>query len=142
MAGYSKIYCIGGEGGFMGADGINPIIAQLWVGDGGRQWFEARYFEKGFKAMASVKSMVPKGPNTMEGLIDATILFFPEHYRTCPSYSVAVRQLKGVDMVDFDLKNGVPEIWSTLRKEAKPHFKTLNIYMANLNPLRKSKPIF
>ncbi len=26
MSGYTRIYCVGDEGGFMGADGINPII--------------------------------------------------------------------------------------------------------------------
>ena len=43
MAGYSRIYCIGGLGGFGGADGINPILLQIWVGDASRQWFEAHY---------------------------------------------------------------------------------------------------
>ena len=31
MAGYSKIYCIGGEGGFLGADGMNPIGVNLAI---------------------------------------------------------------------------------------------------------------
>ena len=46
MAGYSKIYCIGGEGGFLGSDGMNPIDFQILVGDGNRQWLEARYFNR------------------------------------------------------------------------------------------------
>lgn len=29
MAGYSKIFCIGGEGGYLGSDGINPILFQI-----------------------------------------------------------------------------------------------------------------
>ena len=37
MSGYSKIYCIGGEGGFLGSDGMNPIDFQILVGDGNRQ---------------------------------------------------------------------------------------------------------
>lgn len=46
MAGYSKIYCIGGEGGFLGADGMNPIDFQILVGDADRQWLEVRYFNR------------------------------------------------------------------------------------------------
>ena len=44
MAGYSKIYCIGGEGGFIGVDGINPIDIQILVSDVHRQWLEVHYF--------------------------------------------------------------------------------------------------
>ena len=55
MAGISRIYCIGGSGGFMGSDGVSPIYAQIWQGDGNRQWFEARYFEEGFGPMGKVR---------------------------------------------------------------------------------------
>ena len=49
MAGYSKIYCVGGEGGFLGADGMNPIDFQILIGDGDRQWLEVRYFNRDIK---------------------------------------------------------------------------------------------
>ena len=41
MAGYCTIYCIGGLGGFEGADGINPIQMQIWVGISNRLWLAA-----------------------------------------------------------------------------------------------------
>ena len=40
MAGFNKVYYVGGLGGFMGADGINPICFEIWVGDADRQWLE------------------------------------------------------------------------------------------------------
>ncbi len=43
MAGFSKIYAIGGQGGYMGADGVNPMEMPLMVGDASRQWLEQRY---------------------------------------------------------------------------------------------------
>ena len=46
MAVYSRLYCIGGLGGLAGADGLNPISLQIWVGDASRQWFEAHYFRQ------------------------------------------------------------------------------------------------
>ncbi len=41
MAGITRIFSIGGGGGFGGSDGVNPIYAQIWQGEGNRQWFEA-----------------------------------------------------------------------------------------------------
>ncbi len=55
MAGYSKIYCVGGEGGFLGADGINPINFQILVGDAGRQWLEVCYFSQDIRPMDELK---------------------------------------------------------------------------------------
>lgn len=46
MAGYSKLYVVGGLGGFMGADGVNPIDFLVLVGDADRQWFEPHYFDR------------------------------------------------------------------------------------------------
>lgn len=45
MAGFSKIYCVGGLGGFQGADGVNPILFQILVGDASRQWLQVHYFD-------------------------------------------------------------------------------------------------
>jgi hypothetical protein len=46
MAGYSKLYCVGGLGGYLGADGINPILFQILIGNADRQWLEVHYFDK------------------------------------------------------------------------------------------------
>jgi hypothetical protein len=54
MAGYSRIYCIGGLGGFAGADGINPMLVQIWVGDADRQWLEAHYFDPGLEPLGCI----------------------------------------------------------------------------------------
>ena len=61
MAGYSKIYCIGPEGGFMGSDGINERSADL-VGDGDRRWFEARIFNPEIRPGRS-EIIIPQGPD-------------------------------------------------------------------------------
>lgn len=43
MAGYSRAYWIGEPGGFEGADGMNPILVEILVGDADRQWWEAAW---------------------------------------------------------------------------------------------------
>ena len=134
MAGYSKIYCIGGEGGFMGADGINPIHFQILVGDGGRQWLEVRYFNKDIGSMGEIEVIVPAGPDHPDALIDACLAFFPEYFESCPSLTQVVEALGSVSRIDFDL-DGEPSGWAQLREEAKSPFKHLIIYEAKLNKI-------
>lgn len=96
MAGFSKIYCLGGLGGFMGADGINPIGGQILIGDADRQWLEPRYFDKKLKPIGKINIIVPESPN--------------------------------------DHNN-----WFNLREEAKPIFKQLIIFEAELKQVDLSK---
>ena len=63
MAGFSKIYLVGREGGFQGADGINDVALQIWVGDGNRQWLEPHYFNAKPQPLSKVNRIVPAGPD-------------------------------------------------------------------------------
>lgn len=134
MAGYSKIYCIGGEGGFLGADGMNPIDFQILVGDGDRQWLEVRYFNRDIKPIGRVRVIIPAGPDHPNSLIDACLAFFPEYFESCPSLAQVIEALGNVSRIDFDL-DGEPFGWSQLREEAKPLFKYLVIYKADLQKI-------
>ncbi len=135
MAGFSKIYLIGGQGGFQGADGINPIRLQIWVGDADRQWLEPHYVDRSIKPLGTIRSLVPARPDDPEALLDACIAFFPEHFKRCPSLSGVASELEGVTQMDFDLGiDRIPKIWPQLRIEARPEFKRLNIYEAELQP--------
>ncbi|MDP2778376.1 MAG: hypothetical protein Q8O48_12110, partial [Anaerolineales bacterium] len=71
MAGYSKLYCVGGLGGYLGADGINPILLQILVGDADRQWLEPRYFDKRIKPLGGIRVIVPEAHNHPHSLLDA-----------------------------------------------------------------------
>lgn len=63
MAGFSRLYVIGGSGGFMGAGGINPIELFVLVGDGSRQWLEPQYVDKTIEAIGRVRVIIPGGPD-------------------------------------------------------------------------------
>jgi hypothetical protein len=128
MAGITRIFSIGGGGGFMGGDGPNPILAQIWQGDGSRQWFEVRYFEGDFGPMGKVETMIPAAPDSEDNLLDACIMFFPDAFKECPSFPSVEKQLEGVDRVDFDFKEGVPDGWNKLREEAREPFKMLGVW--------------
>lgn len=134
MAGYSKIYCIGGEGGFLGADGMNPIDFQILVGDADRQWLEVRYFNKDIRPIGRVRVIIPKGPDHPDALIDACLTFFPEYFESCPSLVQVVEALGNVSRIDFHL-DGEPTGWAQLREEARPLFKYLVIYKAELRKI-------
>jgi len=140
MAGFSKIYCIGGLGGYMGSDGINPIYCQIWLGEGSRQWMEAYYFEGHFKPLGKVMKIIPQGPDHPDSLLDACIAFFPEHFRSCPLLTVVEEQLVDVESLDFSMNDNIPPEWRELRKQARPFLASLNIFEADLIE-RGSKPI-
>lgn len=136
MGGYSRIYCIGGLGGFQGADGINPILVQIWQGEGNRQWFEARYFEGPAKPLGTVRRIVPAAPDHPDNFLDACIAFFPEAFEACPSLEGVRAEVNGVDLLDFDSGKGIPSAWKALREEARPAFDDLVVFAADLQPLR------
>ncbi len=132
MAGFSKLYCIGGRGGFQGADGINPIYVQILAGEGNRQWLEALYVDQSIRRLGDLRVIIPEGPDHPNALVDACIAFLPDHFRECPSLAIVERKLQGRQTLDFDQGADVPEEWTELRKEALPFFKSLHIFQADL----------
>ncbi len=137
MAGYSRLHCIGGLGGYMGADGINPILFQILVGDADRQWLEALYVKRNIKRLGRIKIIIPEKPNDPAALLDACIAFYPQHFASCPSLPKVERDLDHLERLDFDAaKLEIPRSWFTLREEAAPLCKQLNIWVADLRPLQ------
>ncbi len=137
MAGFSKIYCVGGLGGFMGADGINPIFFQILVGDADRQWLEVKYFDKTIKPMGNITTIIPEGPNHPNSLLDACIAFFPKFFVECPSVEIVSKKLANKKRLDFDAKpDEIPKEWQQLRNEALTLFKTLHIFEAGLRKMK------
>ncbi|MFM7149510.1 MAG: hypothetical protein ACKO23_06675 [Gemmataceae bacterium] len=103
MAGYSKLWVVGREGGFQGTDGVTDVLLQIWVGDGNRQWLEPHYFRAPARGIANVKRIVPAGPDDPNALIDACIAFYPGFFRTCPSMAEAELVLHDTELLDFDM---------------------------------------
>jgi hypothetical protein len=132
MAGYSKIYCIGPEGGFMGCDGISRLDLIILVGDGNRQWLEARIFNPEIRPLGEMKSIIPNGPNDPDSLLDTLIAFFPSYFEDCPTMAQVRKEMEGVQLMDFDLKKGIPESWEQLRNEVRELVKDLPVYEAVL----------
>jgi hypothetical protein len=136
MAGYSRIYCIGERGGFDGADGINPILLQIWVGDADRQWLKGHYFSDEIKPLGRIKSIVPQAPDDPDALLDACLAFYPDFFNKAPSLAGVREQARELEHLDFNLgTSSIPEGWSRLREEARPLFKDMVIFEADLRPL-------
>ena len=132
MAGFYKLYVVGGAGGFMGSDGVNPIDFIILEGEGSRMWFEARHFRPHTRA-SKVRNMVPAGPNDPNALIDAVLAFDLGRFAECPSFAAVRDQLEGVDRLDFDRDVNIPAAWPALREEARPIFEQMCIWEADLN---------
>ena len=77
MAGFSKSFILGGEGGVMEADGVNPISLFILVGDADRQWLEPVYVNKNIKPIGNIKVIIPPGPDDPRMLLDACQAFAP-----------------------------------------------------------------
>jgi hypothetical protein len=131
MAGYSKLYCIGGLGGFKGADGINPIELQIWVGNSSRQWLEAHHFDNNVRPIGKIKAIVPEGPNDPNALLDACIAFYPKAFAQCASMAAVESKLARAESLDFHMGE-IPQEWHQLRREALGPFRGLHIFEAEL----------
>lgn len=138
MAGIYKIYFVGGQGGFMGADGVNPILFQILVGTSDREWLEPHYFERSLKPLGRIRVIVPESPDSPNALIDACITFYPRHFENCPSMREVSEEAKELKRLDFDAgADKIPRLWQKLRDEAKPLFEKLHIWEAELKPFKQ-----
>ena len=141
MAGYSTIYCIGGEGGFQGADGMNPIYFQILQGEGNRRWLEPHYFDKTITPIGKIKAIIPESLELKDAIIDACVAFAPKFFEKCPTLEQVKKECSTMTSLDFNLsKNEIPDSWYALREEARPIVeKELNIVRARMNFLLPSK---
>ena len=139
MAGYSKIYVVGGLGGLMGADGVNPIEFLVLIGDADRQWLEPHYFDKSIRPIGRLRVIVPVGPDHPDSLLDACIAFCPQRFRTCPSLKEVESALREAERLDFHTcSQEIPAAWVSLREEARPLFAAMNIWRADLVPVGRT----
>jgi hypothetical protein len=137
MAGYSGLYVVGGEGGFMGADGVNPIGFQILIGESDRQWLEVHYFDTNIKPIGKLRTIIPEDPAHPNGLLDACIAFFPEHFSACRSLATLQQQLKNTDTLDLHMgTKRITTAWAKLREEARPLLNELNIWRANFERVK------
>lgn len=129
MAGYSRIYCVGGRGGYRGSDGINPMLFQILVGDADRQWLDVHYFDAAMRPIGRIHTIVPESPDQPDMLLDACIAFYPDFFREIPFLPVIRQRLEGVERLDFNA-GSIPREWSEMRSLARPFFRRLSIYRA------------
>ncbi|MGC9342794.1 MAG: hypothetical protein ACP5E3_08845 [Bacteroidales bacterium] len=138
MAGFKRIYVLGGEGGFMGADGVNPIDLMILHGVSDREWLEPHYFKLSLKPKWKLRVIVPEGPDHPNALIDACIAFCPKYFKDCPSFKNVELALKDMSRLDFNARpNEIPANWTKLREEARSIFNQLNIWEADFKQFNK-----
>lgn len=120
----------------MGADGVNPIEFMILVGDGNRQWLEPHYFNSELKPLGRLRTIIPAAPDEPDALLDACIAFYPKAFDGCPSLSQVRSELGTLEVLDFDAaKASIPASWTALREEARPRFRELYGWRADLMPL-------
>ena len=137
MAGFYKLYMVGGSGGFLGADGINPIGLQILVGTSSREWLEANYFDKKLNSISGITHMVPKSPTSDENIIDGLIIFAPQLFEeSCDLLKDAHMYFDKLGKKRIDMSKHEPAFWNDLVIQAKPKFENLKLFRANIEDLR------
>lgn len=136
MSGYSKMFVFGGLGGYLGADGVNPIEFLILVGESDRQWLEPHYFDSAIIPIGRLRVIIPEGPDNPDALLDACIAFCPRYFSACPSLAEVESALRDTERLDFHAEvASIPPSWATLREEARPVFAALNCWRADLEPM-------
>ena len=144
MAGFTKIYCFGNQGRLSSGDGINHITMEVLVGDGNRQWLEPRYYTN-FKPIANISRIVPEAPYQDDNLLLAAIIFSPIRFRACRSLKELIHLLDiNIQNSFLDIDRSREKYWyrsgvlQNVMKQARPISNHLNIFQADLKPLRRN----
>jgi len=141
MAGYERIYLFGGLGGYLGADGMNPIAMQIWVGWSDRKWLEAHYFVDDLEAIGGIKAIIPKQHDEELNLLEASIIFGPQFYTMkCDLMEITMKYFSALNKTKIDLAEDAPEFWDDVVKQARPVFNTLNLFQADLKEISPNSP--
>lgn len=144
MAHFSRVYLIGSDSACQGTYSASGVRLQIVVCDGNRQWLEPMYFDPEIMPLNGIRTIVPEGPDHPNALIDALIVFLPDHFRGCPSFDRVRRQLERarISRLDFDLEPGrIPREWSQLRIEALPLLQSLWLYEGDLKFARLPREV-
>lgn len=133
MAGIFKMYVVGGSGGYMGSDGVNPVEFMILVGIGSRMWMEPSYHNRALAPLGKVRTIIPERPDSPDAVLDACLAFAPEYFAACPSLAKVRSEIGDAEQLDFD--GGTERVapsWRALRDEARAEFARIGVWEAEL----------
>ena len=100
-----------------------PVLA-IFRGDNNRVVLKVFYLDEGMKSIDRDR-VIPSGPNDPDMILDATIWFFPQWFKSCENYAKVSKEV--VDKGFLDLNLNMPNSWKQLRKESRHLFGKLEI---------------
>lgn len=81
--------------------------------------------------------MIPAAPHRPDAVLEACLAFFPVPFRECSSFAAVEEEMRGRERLDFHLEEElIPEAWADLREEARPLYRKLAIWEAEIRPLQ------
>lgn len=133
-AGYSRVMIVAvRERNAWGYDEIVPQLLLL-IGEGNRQWIEARHFWGEPDGEPHPRVLIPEGPDCPDMLFDACLAFMPEYFASCPSYTEVKPFLATATGLDFNMDHeNIPSAWDKWREEARPLFSELLIHIDHID---------
>jgi hypothetical protein len=140
MAGFSKIYIIGGSGGFLGSDGVNPIIVQILVGRSDGEWLEVNYLDPKYDSLCGIKKIIPRKAVDDDTILEGLLIFTPWLFiEKCDLMINLKNYFKKLGRKNINLHKDVPSFWDDLLIQAEPIFKEIKLFSADIKDLRPEK---
>lgn len=148
MAGYTRLYCIGSPGGSRGTGGLGSMRLQIWVWEGRRLWLQSHALDPGIVPVAGITRVIPEAPGGPDGLLDACLIFCPDHFAGGASLEQLREELElraephdGERVLEWSsLPRRLRALWAAAREEARGAFGQLTLYEAVLEPVHGTVP--
>ena len=140
MAGFSKIYIIGGSGGFLGSDGVNPIIVQILVGGSDGEWLEVNYLDSKYDSLCGIKKIIPRKTVNDDTILEGLLVFTPWLFsEKCDLMNNLKDYFKKLGRKNINLHKDAPSFWDDLLIQAEPIFRETKLFSADIKDLRPEK---
>jgi len=97
-------------------------------------FWSVHYLQRSARQLGAVRAITP---GRDDGLLDACIAFYPQHFRHCPALRRVERLVRHTPHLNFRQPDAAEafEFWPQLREEARPAFDQLRVYEAVLRPV-------
>jgi len=105
------------------------VVLNTAMPDGDVAGYEPVYVTRGLCQLGAVRWVIPAGPQSRTGLLDAVLAFCPAAFRDCGPLREVERSLRRQTTLDFRLPGGnVPPGWGELQRAALDRFAEFTIF--------------
>lgn len=121
---YTEVFVINIPSDSEFSDYSSGPALSIFRGDGSRISLKVFYLAEELKSIDR-DIVIPSGPDDPDMILDATIWFFPQWFRSCKNYAKVAKEIGDKRFLDLDFN--MPSNWKELRKESRQLFAKLEV---------------